>query len=234
MKSVNNIAIITARKGSVRIKNKNLKLFLGKPIIFYSIKILQKTKIFDLIVVSTNCDRTERIAKKYGVRKIIRRPDNISNNKTGTIKVINHSIEELRKNKIFPKYICCMYPASPLTSYKNIKFSYNLMKKKFIKFVFPSTSLIKVKNINEEKKIIKIKKIRRKEGIVNDIYLDAAQFYYASTNTWKKSKTAFLKKSLTFLINDRVSDINTMSDWKAVKKIFIKKNKKYNYLSKLL
>ena len=35
------------RKGSIRIKNKNLKKFFGKPIIYYSIKALKKSKIFD-------------------------------------------------------------------------------------------------------------------------------------------------------------------------------------------
>jgi len=228
MKHIKNIAIIPARKGSVRIKNKNLKDFLGKPIIFYSIKILQKTKIFDLIVISTNCDKIENVAKKYGVKMVIRRPDSISNNKTGTIGVIKHSIQHLQKKKIFPKFICCMYPASPLTSYKDIQFSYDLIKKKLFKFIFPSTSLTKTKKINTKKSIIKIKKIKKKGGIriINDIYRDSGQFYYASINTWKNSKTVFLKKSLTFLIKDKVSDINTINDWNTVKKIFIKKKLK--------
>lgn len=223
MRTTNNIAIITARKGSKRIKNKNLKLFFGKPIIFYAIETLKKTKIFDLIIVSTNCDKIEKIAKKFGIKKIIRRPDNISNNKTGTIKVINHSIKELKKDKIYPKYICCMYPASPLTNHKNIKFSYNLIKQKTNKFVYPSTLLTKNTKINKKTKIIKMKKIKKKQGIVNDIYLDAGQFYYGSTQTWKNSKTVFLKKSLTFLIKENLSDINTLKDWNAVKKIFFKK-----------
>ena len=60
---VSNIAIITARKGSKRIKNKNLKNFFGKPIIYYSIKTLQKTKIFDKIYLSTNCEKTIEVAK---------------------------------------------------------------------------------------------------------------------------------------------------------------------------
>ena len=48
-----NIAIITARKGSRRIKNKNLKNFFGKPVIYYSIENLKKTKLFDEIIIAT-------------------------------------------------------------------------------------------------------------------------------------------------------------------------------------
>ena len=45
-----NIAIIAARGGSKRIKNKNIKLFNGKPIIYYSIKAALKSKCFERIV----------------------------------------------------------------------------------------------------------------------------------------------------------------------------------------
>ena len=43
------IAIIPARRGSKRIKNKNIKNFCGKPIISYSIETALNTKIFDKI-----------------------------------------------------------------------------------------------------------------------------------------------------------------------------------------
>ena len=47
-----NIAIIPARGGSKRIKNKNIKLFCGKPIIYYSIIAAKKSNIFNKIIVS--------------------------------------------------------------------------------------------------------------------------------------------------------------------------------------
>ena len=126
----NNIAIITARKGSKRIKNKNLRSFNGKPIIYYSIKALQKTKLFDKIVVSTNCDKTEKISRKYGIKDIVRRPNHLSTNNIGTIAVINHAIKDLKKKMHTPKIICCLYPAAPLTKPKNIIYAYNQLKKK--------------------------------------------------------------------------------------------------------
>ena len=87
-----NIAIITARKGSKRIKNKNLKNFFGKPIIYYSIKTLQKTKIFDKIYLSTNCEKTIEVAKKYGIKRFIRKYS-LSSNNVGTITIINHALK---------------------------------------------------------------------------------------------------------------------------------------------
>ena len=60
-----NIAIIPARFGSKRIKQKNIKMFFGKPIIFWSIKAALKAKIFDKIIVTTDSKKIANIAKKY-------------------------------------------------------------------------------------------------------------------------------------------------------------------------
>ena len=50
MKKINTLGIITARKGSKRIKNKSLKLFYGKPVIYYSIKNFDKNYIYYEII----------------------------------------------------------------------------------------------------------------------------------------------------------------------------------------
>ena len=59
-----NLAIIPARIGSKRIKNKNIKNFFCKPLIYYSIKAAIKSNIFDKIIVSTDSKKIASIAKK--------------------------------------------------------------------------------------------------------------------------------------------------------------------------
>ena len=49
-----NVAIIPARGGSKRIPNKNIKNFLGKPIVAYSIELAKESNLFDKIIVSTD------------------------------------------------------------------------------------------------------------------------------------------------------------------------------------
>ena len=76
------ICIIPARGGSKRIKNKNIKNFFGKPLIYYSIKAAIKSNIFDKIIVSTDSKKIASIVKKYGAEvpflrsKIINRQSN--------------------------------------------------------------------------------------------------------------------------------------------------------------
>ena len=59
----NIICIIPARKGSKRIKNKNIINFLGKPLISYSIKTAFSSKIFDNVIVSTDCKNIRKYQK---------------------------------------------------------------------------------------------------------------------------------------------------------------------------
>ena len=58
------IAIIPARGGSKRIKNKNLVNFFGKPMINYSLELAINSKIFDKIFVSTDSKKIIQTVKK--------------------------------------------------------------------------------------------------------------------------------------------------------------------------
>ena len=66
-----NIAIIPARGGSKRIKLKNVKNFFGKPIIFYTIQTLKKTKLFNKIYVSTDNSKIAFVQKNTAQRSHI-------------------------------------------------------------------------------------------------------------------------------------------------------------------
>ena len=61
-----NLAIIPARGGSKRIPRKNIKPFMGKPIIAYSIEAALPSGIFDEVMVSTDDEEIAEVAKQYG------------------------------------------------------------------------------------------------------------------------------------------------------------------------
>ena len=92
------IALITARANSIRIKNKNIKSFYGKPIIAYPIKVALKSKIFDKVIVSTDSQAIANISLKYGAYSILR-PRTLSQNNVGTLEVIQHTIRRILKIK---------------------------------------------------------------------------------------------------------------------------------------
>ena len=124
-----NIAIIPARSGSKRIKNKNIKLFKNKPIISYAIKTCINSKIFDKIYVSTDSEKIAKIAKKNGADIIIREKKYLSNNHTPVTEVIKNDIEILKK-QINIDNCCCVLPTTPLLTASDLRHSYKLFKKK--------------------------------------------------------------------------------------------------------
>lgn len=60
--------VLTVRKGSQRVKNKNLKPFSKKNLLAYKIEILLKVKSIKNIIINTDSDDAISIAKQYGVK----------------------------------------------------------------------------------------------------------------------------------------------------------------------
>ena len=88
------IAIITARGGSKRIPQKNIKEFCGKPIIAYSILAAIKSGIFDEVLVSTDSNEIASIAIEYGAKVPFLRSDITSNDFATTEDVLLEVIEK--------------------------------------------------------------------------------------------------------------------------------------------
>ena len=124
-----NIAIIPARGGSKRIKNKNIKKFNKKPIIEYTLKILKKSNIFDLIVLSSDSNKICKLGKKIGFDLVLLRNKNLAKDTTDTKSVIKQVIFDISKNlKI--ENVCCVYPCNPFLQINDLKDCLKILKKK--------------------------------------------------------------------------------------------------------
>ena len=64
----NRIAIIPARGGSKRLPGKNVMDFYGKPMIAWTIEAALRTDLFDVVLVSTDCEQIADISKFYGAQ----------------------------------------------------------------------------------------------------------------------------------------------------------------------
>ena len=133
------IAIIPARSGSKRIKNKNIVNFFGKPIISYTINLLKKTGIFETIHVSTDSEKIRKIVEKNNLKIDFLRPKRLANDKIGVYYVLKYVIEKYESMNINFKAAVLVYPCSPLITKKDIIDSYNLLKKN--KYQYPILSV---------------------------------------------------------------------------------------------
>ncbi len=220
------IAIIPARKNSKRIKNKNIKNFYGKPIISYAIKYAKESKLFDRIIVSSDSKKIIKIAKNFGAEAPFVRPKKFSTDKALTIDVIKHAIKWLKEKQINPKYICCIYPASPLLKAEDLKKSFLIARKNkydFIisssKFSYPIERSFEIKN--KKIKLLKPNKSSTMTQKLKTYYHDAGQFYWGRTNKWLQKKKLLTNNSFAFKLPQlRVQDIDHREDWDIAKKLF--------------
>ncbi|OJV37845.1 MAG: pseudaminic acid cytidylyltransferase [Bacteroidia bacterium 43-41] len=111
-----NLAIIPARGGSKRIPKKNIRDFLGKPIIAYSIEAAIKSNLFDEIMVSTDDNEIAETAKKYGASVPFMRSTKTADDTSGLADVIEDVKKMYALKNIEFENICCILATSPLTS----------------------------------------------------------------------------------------------------------------------
>jgi pseudaminic acid cytidylyltransferase len=221
--NIENIAIFPARIGSKRIKEKNIKIFCGKPILQLTYEIVKKSKIFDKIVLSSDSNKILTLGKKIGFDILIKRSKELSDDYTGTVSVIKHAINYLSGNfKI--KNVCCVYPCNPLLFITDLKKAYSILKKK--NFIFPITSYshpiersFYYNNLNN--KIIFSNRNYFSNMRTQDIkkrFHDVGQFYLSSAKTWLDIKKAIFKG--VNIPRWRAIDIDNTEDWKRAEIIF--------------
>ena len=131
-KIAGNIAIIPARSGSRRIKNKNIKIFNKKPVIYWSIKAAKESKIFDRIIVSTDSKKIAKISNRYGAETPFIRKKKLAQDIISTVDVVRDAIKNAN---IYNAKVCCIYPCAPLISSKDLIKAYKKLSKK-VDFVF--------------------------------------------------------------------------------------------------
>ena len=117
-----NIAIIPARGGSKGIPNKNIKIFFGKPLIYWSIKAALESKSIDKVFVSSDSIKILKLSSKFGA-EIVKRPKSISGDKATTESAMLHLLKKLDYKDI--KTICLLQPTSPLRQKNDIDNAYN-------------------------------------------------------------------------------------------------------------
>ena len=181
---IKRLAIIPARGGSKRIKNKNLKKIKGKPLIKYTLMTAKKSKLFEKIHVSTESLKIHRYLSNLGFSQDFLRDNNLAGDNIPISKVISYVVEKYKKQgKVFDE-IWLMYATNPFVNVKHLKRAYKIYKNKKCK-----RSIISVCKYNlplewslsfnkKEDRILPTfkKKIRQNSNSFNNFYCDAGMF----------------------------------------------------------
>ena len=125
-----NIAIILARSGSKGLKDKNIKLMNGRPLIAYSIEAAKISGLFDVVHVSTDSQKYADIAIEYGADEPFLRSEEMSSDTADSWDAV---LEVLRQYKNLGKefdMVTLLQPTSPIRTGEDIKNAFEIFKAK--------------------------------------------------------------------------------------------------------
>jgi len=212
---MSNLAIIPARGGSKRIPRKNIRDFLGKPIIAYSIETALESGLFDEVMVSTEDDEIAEVAKRYGAVVPFMRSTKNADDYATLADVIEEVKKQYLKETKFFDYTCCILPTAPMITINDLRKGYSLIQEEgvdsvrpVVEFPYPIQRAIRMK----EGGFIDMFNSRYKRTRSQDLepaYYDAGQFYWTK---WGKQLMSDRRKA--FKISSKfVQDIDNKEDW---------------------
>ncbi len=232
---MNILCTICMRKGSKGVPGKNIKKINGIPLMDYTIIQARKSKLFNQIVVSTDCDKIAKNAENLKIKNFFKRPYRLSGDRVGKLEVIKHALykSESHYKKIFD-IVFDLDVTSPLRSVRDIKEAFktfisdgasNLITVSesrhnpfFNQIMKLETGGVKlVKNINS-------KNFKRRQDTPK-VYDMNASIYIWKRDCLLKSEIFGKKTSIYIMPPERSIDIDSKLDFKIVK-FLMKKNQR--------
>ena len=226
------IALIPARSGSKTIKNKNIKIINGKPLIAHTIIAAKKSKYIKDIFLITDSQKIAKIGEKYGAKAPFLRPKHLAKDNSKVIDTYIYFLKRIKKNLTI-KDITILQPTSPLRKANHIDEAIKLFYKN------QSSSLISVKEIEFPLEWVKIIKKKKGKSYIKSMYsnnnLNRQKYkkYYIPNgsvfifNTYKliKYKKYYFKDTTPYIMESEDSvDIDDQFDFDIAKYLMRKGN----------
>lgn len=221
-----NLCIIPARGGSKRIPRKNIKSFMGKPIMAYSIEAAKASGLFDEVMVSTDDEEFAEVARQYGASVPFLRSEKTSNDFAGTEDVMLEVLDEYKKlGKEFDNF-CCLYSTAPFVTADRLKEAYKLLNDDVdaaftvVQYSYPIQRSLKKNSDNYVEMNFPQYADARSQDL-EPIYHDAGQFYFVKTQSFRDEFTLWCKRTAPLILSElEVQDLDTLTDWQLAEMKF--------------
>ena len=225
------LGIIPARGGSKGIKNKNIKNFCGKPLIYWTIKTALKSNL-DNVIVSTDSFKIKKISEKYDISVPFLRPAIFAKDNSSSISVVKHALKFFFKKNISFDAVMILQPTCPLRTVNDINECISILKKnkklssvislQEIKSFFPD----RMKYLSKQKLIINPKFAEKTENLIRQklrkIYIRSGLIYLSRVKNILEEDSIQGKNSYGYITplnrSYNIDDINDFKIAELVKK----------------
>ena len=216
---MSSVAIITARGGSKRIPRKNIKDFLGKPIIAYSIEAAISSGVFDTVMVSTDDEEIAEISRKFGAEIPFLRSEKTSNDFATTADVISEVLDSYKKTGKEFDWFACIYPTAPFITAEKLKGAFSEFEKNsadslipVVKFGYPPQRGFICREGFIQYQYPEYASARSQD--LDPVYHDCGQFYFSRSESFDRTHSLVTDKTVPYIISEtEVQDIDTETDW---------------------
>lgn len=213
------LCIIPARGGSKRIPRKNIKPFMGKPIMAYSIEAALASGVFDEVMVSTDSEEFAEVARQYGAKVPFMRSEKTSNDYAITADVINEVLSMYHDLGQDFDVICCLYSTAPFVTPERLKEAYALLGDEVdasftvVEYSFPVQRSHRIDKDGYIQMVHPEHYATRSQDL-EKTYHDAGQFYFVKTATFKSERVLWCKRTKPLVLSElEVQDLDTETDW---------------------
>ncbi|GAB3960889.1 pseudaminic acid cytidylyltransferase [Spirosoma harenae] len=215
------VAIITARGGSKRIPRKNIRPFLGKPIIAYVIKAALASGLFDEVMVSTDDEEIAAISRQYGALVPFLRQPQTSDDYAITADVLQEVLDQYGQQGRFFEYACCLYPTAPFIKPDLLKRAFSTLNQKSFDtvypaqpFSFPIQRAIRLRDSSVE--WFQPEHALTRSQDLEPAYHDAGQFYFFRVANFQQKRRLITDNSGAIVISEMdAHDIDNEIDWQV-------------------
>lgn len=212
------LAIIPARGGSQRVRRKNIKVFLGQPIIHYVVQTALQSGLFDRVVVSTDDDEIAAVARQCGAEVPFVRPAELSDGHTVVADVVRHAIAWFEARGESVAVACCLYATAPLLNAGDLARGLCALEQgegdfalSVCRYPFPIQRALKMGTNNSLAMIQPEHRNTRSQDLA-DCYHDAAHFYGGTRDAFMNRLSG---PTVGVVVpRDRVCDIDSEEDWR--------------------
>lgn len=211
-----NVCIIPARGGSKRIPRKNVKPFMGKPIIAYGIEAAIESCLFDEVMVSTDDNEIATVARQYGANVPFVRSENTANDMASLADVIDEVISTFKtKGQVYDNF-CCILATAPFVSAKLLSDSYDFYLEKNFDSLRPVTGfsypIQRAFRMDENGNVSFMypEYTQSRSQDLEKAYHDAGLFYWGKTSKGLRGGV----RGGYVIDEDLCQDIDTEDDWR--------------------
>ena len=217
----NTLVVVPARGGSKRIPNKNIKMICGQPMIYWPLKELAKSFKSDRVLVSTDDEDIVRTAQAKGLKVPFRRPDELSDDYTGTMDVVAHALNWYEDNVAKVDYVLIVYPTAVLLDVTDIEAAYAKLDAdgncdavfSATNFPFPIQRAV-FENEDQYAEMFQPQTFATRSQDLTEAFHDAGQFYFCRSNTVRQSLNFGNSQwKIHKLHRNNVIDIDTLEDF---------------------